>query len=145
MPQPNRANVPSDPFGDTDALGKLLRPSTPPSANELEQGELQASDSASSHKQSPKIGAVGQKLSKAQSPARKDELLIQDVVEEETEEAERRELMRASFYLYPEQLEKLDDLAVAYRKKTGRRVNRQHILRWLINRSDLDLIVEGAD
>jgi hypothetical protein len=67
------------------------------------------------------------------------------VVEEETEDTERRELMRASFYPYPEQLEKLDELAVAYRKKISRRVNRQHILRWLINRSDLDLIVEDAD
>ena len=48
---------------------------------------------------------------------------------------------KATFYLAPGQLEKLDDLAHAYRKRTGRRVNRNEIIRFLIERAELEMLL----
>lgn len=51
---------------------------------------------------------------------------------------------KTSFYLRPDQLDKLDDLALAYRRRTGQRVGRNDLVRRLIDRCDLDsLIGEG--
>ena len=44
----------------------------------------------------------------------------------------------------PDQLDKLDELAYTYKKRTGRRIDRQDIVRTLIDRCDLDtLIADG--
>jgi len=53
-------------------------------------------------------------------------------------------LEKTSFYLRPDQLDKLDELALAYRRRTGQRVGRNDLVRRLIDRCDLDsLIGEG--
>src|SRR5947209_8647501 len=44
---------------------------------------------------------------------------------------------KTSFYLTPALLEKLDDLAHDYRKHTGHRVNRNDIVRYLVERCSL--------
>ncbi len=52
-------------------------------------------------------------------------------------------LKKTSFYLRADQLDKLDDLAFAYKKRTGRRIDRQDIVRLLIDRCTLgDLLAE---
>lgn len=48
---------------------------------------------------------------------------------------------KATFYLAPGQLEKLDDLAHGYRKRTGRRVNRNEIIRFLIDKAELETLL----
>ena len=53
-------------------------------------------------------------------------------------------LKQTTAYLRAAQLDKLDDLALAYKKATGRRVNRQHIIRWLVAAGDLDAVKRGA-
>ena len=45
---------------------------------------------------------------------------------------------KTTFYLRPDQLDKLDELAYAYKKRTGRRIDRQDIVRLLIDRCTLD-------
>jgi len=47
---------------------------------------------------------------------------------------------KISFYLRPDQVDKLDELALAYKKRTGVRLNRNELVRRLIDRADLDLL-----
>ena len=49
---------------------------------------------------------------------------------------------KTTFYLRPDQLDKLDELALAYKKQTGQRIDRQDIVRRLIDRCDLQMLVE---
>lgn len=49
---------------------------------------------------------------------------------------------KTTFYLRPDQLDKLDELALAYKKQTGQRIDRQDIVRRLIDRCDLQTLVE---
>jgi hypothetical protein len=53
----------------------------------------------------------------------------------------KRELTKTSFYLRPHQLEKLDDLAHDCKKATGTRIDRQDIIRVLIDSVDLESIL----
>jgi len=48
---------------------------------------------------------------------------------------------KISFYLRPDQVDRLDELALAYRRRTGTRLNRNELVRRLIDRADLDLLV----
>ncbi len=52
-------------------------------------------------------------------------------------------LKKTSFYLRADQLDKLDELAYAYKRRTGRRIDRQDIVRLLIDRCDLDSLTAG--
>jgi hypothetical protein len=48
-----------------------------------------------------------------------------------------RNVKPTSFYLTPEQLRKLDDLAYTYNGRTGKRINRNDIIRWLVDVADI--------
>ncbi len=61
--------------------------------------------------------------------------------EETPREAGGGSLRKTSFYLRADQLDKLDDLAFAYKKRTGRRIDRQDIVRLLIDRCDLETLI----
>lgn len=50
-------------------------------------------------------------------------------------------LEKTSFYITEAQIDKLDDLAHAYKKRTGKRINRNDIVRALIDQADLNTIV----
>lgn len=45
---------------------------------------------------------------------------------------------KTSFYLTQEQTDKLDDLAYEHKKRTGQRINRNDIVRHLIDQCDID-------
>lgn len=47
---------------------------------------------------------------------------------------------KTSFYLTQEQTDKLDDLAYEYKKRTGQRINRNDIVRHLINQCSIDTL-----
>jgi hypothetical protein len=49
-----------------------------------------------------------------------------------------------TIYVSPDQLDKLDELALAYRKRTGKRINRNVIMRKLIDVCDLDLLLQSG-
>ena len=48
---------------------------------------------------------------------------------------------KVTVYFAKEQVEKLDDLVYQYRKQTGRRINRNMIIRHLVNQITLDQLV----
>jgi len=48
---------------------------------------------------------------------------------------------RVTFYLDPGQLERLEELKIEYRKKTGTRINEQEIVRRVIDRLTLDFLL----
>ena len=48
-----------------------------------------------------------------------------------------RNVKPTSFYLTPEQLRKLDDLAYTYNGRTGKRINRNDIIRRLVDVADI--------
>ena len=50
-------------------------------------------------------------------------------------------LIKTSFYLRLGQSEKLDDLAYGYKKRTGKRIDRQDIVRALIDSSELETLL----
>ncbi len=47
-------------------------------------------------------------------------------------------LTKTSFYIRRDQVEKLDDLAHEFKKRTGKRIDRQDIVRALIDEINLD-------
>lgn len=54
------------------------------------------------------------------------------------------ETEKTTFYLRPDQLDKLDDLVAAYKRYTGQRrgINRNDIVRRLIDKADLALVID---
>jgi hypothetical protein len=48
---------------------------------------------------------------------------------------------KVTFYLRPDQVDKLDELALVYKRWTGSRINRNELVRRLIDRADLDLLL----
>jgi len=48
-----------------------------------------------------------------------------------------RSVKPTSFYLTPDQLRKLDDLAYTYNGRTGKRINRNDIIRHLVDTCDI--------
>jgi len=52
---------------------------------------------------------------------------------------------KTTFYLRPDQIDKLDELVTSYKRYTGKRkgVNRNDIVRRLIDRADLSMLVQG--
>lgn len=63
-------------------------------------------------------------------------------VESAKREAQNRSLKQTSFYLSPEQLLKLDDLAHNHYRRTGKRINRNDIVRYLVDRCQLNDIAD---
>lgn len=51
--------------------------------------------------------------------------------------AQARSVKPTSFYLTPIQLRKLDDLAYTYNGRTGKRINRNDIIRHLVDTCDI--------
>jgi len=56
-----------------------------------------------------------------------------------TQSTEDRE--REVYYLTPSQVDKLDDLRIAYRKATGKRLNKQDFMRHIVDSLDLNMLV----
>lgn len=54
---------------------------------------------------------------------------------------EREELQKTTFYLTPAQLDTLDELAYGYKRKTGKRINRNDIVRFLVEHAQLETLL----
>jgi hypothetical protein len=52
---------------------------------------------------------------------------------------------KISFYLTPEQERKLDDMAYDFLQRTGKRINRNDIVRFLVNQANVDLLIDRLD
>jgi hypothetical protein len=55
---------------------------------------------------------------------------------------QKEERSRVTMYLKPGQEQKLDVLAVEYLKATGKRINRNDIVRWLVEECDTDMLLQ---
>jgi hypothetical protein len=49
---------------------------------------------------------------------------------------------KVTFYLRPDQVEKLDEMVIAYKRRTGRRTNRNALMRLLLDRVEIDQLVQ---
>ncbi len=58
--------------------------------------------------------------------------------QEREEEKESVTLERTTLYLHPSQSDKLDSIALAHKKRTGKRINRSDIIRRLIDNYNLN-------
>jgi hypothetical protein len=67
---------------------------------------------------------------------------VPSVADPAKKEAQNRSLKQTSFYLSPEQLLKLDDLAHNHYRRTGKRINRNDIVRHLVDRCQLNDIAD---
>lgn len=54
----------------------------------------------------------------------------------------QRSLAKTSFYIRPDQADKLDDLAYHFKRQRGKRIDRQDIIRALIDNSSLDQLLD---
>ena len=60
-----------------------------------------------------------------------------DAVEEVKPQGKTRNVKPTSFYLTDKQLRKLDDLAYLYNGRTGKRINRNDVIRHLVDTCDI--------
>jgi hypothetical protein len=51
---------------------------------------------------------------------------------------------KITFYLRPDQADKLDDLVLAYKRQTGKRINRNEVVRRLVDFCDLDVLLRAS-
>ena len=65
-----------------------------------------------------------------------ERLYSNTVIQQSSETVEQFE--KTSFYIASEQSEKWDDLALAHKKQTGQRMNRNDIVRYLIDQATLE-------
>ena len=114
-----RANVPGSAFGKAPGALEKLTGRAPVE----EPTSPQDSETAT-----PESGNTG-------SPENSDTVLRQN------SEPMRSNTEKFTIYVSPEQLDKLDELALAYRKRTGKRINRNVIMRKLIDVCDLELLL----
>jgi hypothetical protein len=57
------------------------------------------------------------------------------------ERCERGEYQKTTFYLTPGQLDTLDELAYGYKRRTGKRINRNDIVRFLVEHARLEALL----
>ncbi len=55
--------------------------------------------------------------------------------------SEQEELQKTTFYLTPGQLDMLDELAYDYKRRTGKRINRNDIVRFLVEHARLEALL----
>ncbi len=135
MPSSKRAEVPGDVFAKRpSALDKLTGAAPAPDSDAIEQhhGEAavrQGSDTVIQQSGNTVLRQEGDAaMTRVAKPAGETE--------------------KTTFYLRPDQLDKLDELVAAYKRQTGQRkgVNRNDIVRRLIDRADLATVIgEGRD
>jgi len=69
-------------------------------------------------------------------PQSRDTVVPQDRTDQEPRE-------KLSVYLSSDQVDKLDDLARAYRQQTRKRISRVEVVRRLIDAGDLQMVLDG--
>jgi hypothetical protein len=117
---PKRATVPTDVFGQKGSALDKLTGRTPA---ERDSGEEYGN-------------TVLPRDRDTVSQQDRDTVLPQGHTDQEIRE-------KLSVYLRPDQVDKLDELALEYRRRTGKRISRVEVVRRLIDASDLQMVLEG--
>jgi hypothetical protein len=135
---PKRAAVPTNAFGaGSKALDKLTGRTSAPEPEVTESPTPEAPPPASAAPQSS-ITAIPENGNTVK-PRSSKTVLPSEAVESEADDSSTRE--KVTFYLRPDQVEKLDDLVLTYKRRTGQRTNRNALLRLLLDRVDIDLLL----
>jgi hypothetical protein len=140
---PKRATVPTNTFGAAKALDKLTgRAPTPepepPEAPPAPPAPSPASERKTRQSRETVVPQNGKTALRQSSSA----TATQESGESEGgDDSSTRE--KVTFYLRPDQVEKLDELVIAYKRRTGRRTNRNALMRLLLDRVDIDLLVSS--
>jgi len=84
-------------------------------------------------------GTTSRQLSQSPTPAEAPPTTTPDpvVTPQQATKIQARSVKPTSFYLTPIQLRKLDDLAYTYNGRTGKRINRNDIIRRLVDTCDI--------
>ncbi len=140
---PKRATVPTNTFGGAKALDKLTgrAPTPEPEATETPPAPPTPSPAPERKTRQSRETVVPQN-GKAASRQSSSAVTTQESAEGEGgDDSSTRE--KVTFYLRPDQVEKLDELVITYKRRTGRRTNRNALMRMLLDRVDIDLLVNG--
>lgn len=122
MPSSKRAEVPGDVFAKRPSALDKLTGAAPTSTDDTAE----------------------QQRSKTVTPQDSNTVLPQDGIAASPHVMKSvGETEKTTFYLRPDQLDKLDELVTAYKRHTGQRkgVNRNDIVRRLIDRADLATVI----
>lgn len=144
---PKRAAVPQNTFGGTPtALDKLTgrtrqhEPETEHAGEEDKQTSAEVIPQNSSTVEPQSSDTVKQQSSDTVSQ-QKSNTVIQQSQSTIADDSSTRE--KISFYLRPDQIDKLDDLTRAYKRRTGKRLNRNELVRRLIDNCTLDMLFDA--
>jgi hypothetical protein len=138
-----RAAVPTNTFGGAKALDKLTgraptpepeTPEAPPAAAPAPSPAPERKTRQSRETVVPQNGKAASRQSSASSSAQ------EGADGEGGDDSSTRE--KVTFYLRPDQVEKLDELVIDYKRRTGRRTNRNALMRLLLDRVDIDLLTQ---
>jgi hypothetical protein len=128
---PKRASVPTNTFGaSSSALDKLTGRNSP-AEPDLPPATLGAS-LPSADSSNTVITQNGNTVS-----------MQQRADDESADDSRTRE--KITFYLRPDQVEKLDELVIAYKRQTGQRMNRNALMRLLLDRVDIALLLQDKN
>lgn len=131
---PKRATVPTNTFGaGPTALDKLTGRATPTEPEALPTPlEPVRTASPTLPQNSDTV-----KLQNGKTVSQQDGAGDEGVDDSNTRE-------KITFYLRPDQVEKLDELVIAYKRRTGQRTNRNALMRLVLDRLDIDLLLTNA-
>lgn len=137
-----RAAVPTNTFGGAKALDKLTgRAPTPEPETTEAPPAPPAPTPAPERKARQSRETVVPQNGKAASRQSSTNSSAQESAEGEGgDDSSTRE--KVTFYLRPDQVEKLDELVITYKRRTGRRTNRNALMRLLLDRVDIDLLTQ---
>jgi hypothetical protein len=139
---PKRAAVPTNTFGGgPKALDKLTgrAPAAEPEAPEAPPAAPPARPAERTTRQDretviPQSGKAASRQNGMRATA--DETADGDG----SDDSSTRE--KVTFYLRPDQVEKLDELVIAYKRRTGKRTNRNALMRKLLDLVEIDLLAQ---
>jgi hypothetical protein len=129
----NSTNGTSNTKDQTNDTATTIKPA-PPQASKAEKPHTQSAIETSS--------TTFKKLQNKQSDKGEMSIKSQNTMstkDTDTQSTEDRE--REVYYLTLSQVDKLDDLRIAYRKATGRRLNKQDFMRHIVDSLDLNMLV----
>jgi hypothetical protein len=136
---PKRAAVPTNTFGaGSKALDKLTGRVAPPEPDGAEPGR-QEEDPAHAVVLQDRTPALPQDRNTVKRQNANASGVRSDG--EGTDDSSTRE--KVTFYLRPDQVEKLDELVLTYKRRTGRRTNRNALMRLMLDRVDLDFLLDA--
>ncbi|MEI8165570.1 MAG: hypothetical protein WCG26_04295 [Chloroflexales bacterium] len=140
MPPSKRAVVPANAFGPgPKVLDKLTGRAQTPVSEEV--GDVPEPDAALPTPEATGSGNTAVRDSSTTVPRHIDkaEPPPESADGEGADDSSTRE--KVTFYLRPDQVEKLDELVITYKRRTGQRTNRNALVRLLIDRIDINLLL----